>query len=389
MDEGGFLDGKDLKAEDDGSIYFIKSKKSLEELKESVTEDRYNGILKIPALKNMNAENHTIYYYADDQPSLEITMKMQNKVKKVIRDYKIQTLDIDQAQLKALDTSIKLDPEPINDEEQDASAMTSVIGAGIGGLLGMIMYFVVFIYGMMVMRSVMEEKVSRIVEVMISSVKPFQLMLGKIIGVGAVGLTQVAIWAILIPTLYFLVFLFFGFSPEQIDASAASLEMAGEFDPEDMEIMALQLSQELGNINWWLIVPLFVFYFLGGYFLYSSMFAAVGSAMGDDVGESQALTSPITIPVVLALYIMIVAVQNPNSNLAIWSSIFPFFSPIVMPARLAFDPPMWQVALSVIVLIFTAVLFVWLSARIYRIGILMYGKKVGFKELGKWMFTKM
>lgn len=246
------------------------------------------------------------------------------------------------------------------------------------------MYMTVFIYGMMVMRSVMEEKTNRIVEVMISSVKPFQLMLGKIIGVGAVGLTQVAIWAILIPTMSFLVTLLFGFDSAQMNTSMP----AAEINPDDTEAMIALAMGELTGQNWALILPLFILYFLGGYFLYSSLFAAVGSAMGDDLGEGQALTLPITIPVIIAFYIMFVAVQAPNSSLAVWASIFPLFSPIVMPARLAFEPPMWEILLSIAVLIASCTFFVWLSGRIYRVGILMYGKKVTFKELGKWLFYR-
>src|SRR5690606_1456014 len=158
------------------------------------------------------------------------------------------------------------------------------------------------------------------------------LMMGKIIGVSAVGLTQVAIWAILIPSLYFLVMLLFDINPEQMNTMAGS---GAEVDSEEMEGMIAQVMTEIGKIKWWLIVPLFIFYFLGGYFLYSSLFAAVGSAMSDDLGEGQALTIPITLPVLMAFYIMFVAVRAPQSNLAIWSSIFPLFSPIVMPARLA------------------------------------------------------
>ena len=161
---------------------------------------------------------------------------------------------------------------------------------------------------------------------------------------------------------------------------------AAEIDPDDMEAMAALVMGELSNINWWVILPLFILYFLGGYFLYSSLFAAVGSAIGDDLGEGQSLTLPITIPVILALYIMIVAVQAPNSSLAVWSSMFPLFSPIVMPARLAFSPPVWEVVLSMSLLIGTALFFVWLSGRIYRVGILMYGKKSGIKEIVKWIF---
>ena len=250
--------------------------------------------------------------------------------------------------------------------------------------MGFIMYIVVFVYGAMVMRSVMEEKTTRIVEVMISSVQPFQLMLGKIIGVGAVGLTQVAVWAILIPSLTFLAQLFFNIDTSQF----AAAEAAAEVDPDDMEAMMALGLPEIWNIRWWVILPLFVLYFLGGYFLYSSMFAAVGASMGDDMGEGQSLTLPIAIPVILALYIMMAAVQAPNSSLSVWSSIFPLFSPIVMPARLAFNPPFWEVFLSVTVLMGTSMFFVWLSGRVYRVGILMYGKKVTLKEIGKWMFRR-
>ena len=253
--------------------------------------------------------------------------------------------------------------------------------------MGTIMYMTVFIYGMMVMRSVMEEKVNRIVEVMISSVRPFQLMLGKIIGVGAVGLTQVAIWGLLIPIIYIIVALVLGLDMNSGQMDGVDMA-AANIDPEEIKGMIALAMQELSRQNWLMIVPLFILYFLGGYFLYSSLFAAVGSAMGDDLGEGQALTIPITIPVLISFYIMMVAVRSPHSSLAVWASIFPLFSPIVMPARLAFNPPFWQIFLSIVLLLGTAIFMVWLSARIYRVGILMYGKKVSFKEIGKWMFYK-
>src|SRR5690606_8775190 len=145
---------------------------------------------------------------------------------------------------------------------------------------------------------------------------------------------------------------------------------------------------EIGALNWWMMMPLFIFYFLGGYFLYSAMFAAIGSAIGDDLGEGQSLTLPVSIPVLLAFYIMFAAVQAPHSSLAIWSSVFPLFSPIVMPARLAFDPPFWQIALSLALLVATVIFVVWLAGRIYRTGILMYGKKGSLKEIAKWMFAR-
>lgn len=383
LDESGILKESNIKSSTETK--FVRSKESLENLKEQVTEGTFDAILVIPPLRNTKTSNHEIYYYAEKSPNLTTTSVIEKSVRKAVRKYKAKQLGFEEEKLKALDTNIEIDPKPISESGQDTSAMTSVIGAAIGGLMGLIMYFALFIYGMMVMRSVMEEKMNRIVEVMISSVKPFQLMLGKIIGVGAVGLTQLAIWAILIPLMYLIVIVVFGIDPSSASATGLDPEMANMAQEEGQE-MLLQIAGEIQNQNWSLMIPLFILFFLGGYILYSSMFAAVGSAMGDDMGEGQALTIPITIPVILAIYIMTVAIRSPESPLAVWSSIFPLFSPIVMPARLAFDPPMWQILLSSGLLIGTSVLFVWLSGRIYRVGILLYGKKAGFKEIAKWVF---
>jgi ABC-2 type transport system permease protein len=385
IDEANLLNKR---MKDQSNLYFKFEKKDLETLKEQYQELNYDGILVIPPLNDILIQNHTVYYYSDKSPTLEIESIISNRIGDGIKNYKITQLGLDPQQLKALDTKIELEPEPITAGSQDGSKITGAIAAGIGGLMGLIMYIVVFIYGMMVMRSVMEEKTSRIVEVMISSVRPFQLMLGKIIGVGGVGLTQVAIWAILIPSIVLLTSLIFGFDASAQMEAAQNTPGAANIEPEEAEALAALILQELTTINWWSIVPLFILYFLGGYFLYASLFAAVGSAIGDDIGESQSLTIPITIPVVIAFYIMIVAVESPNSSLAVWSSIFPLFSPIVMPARLAYSPPLWEVFVSVSVLIASAIFFVWLSARIYRVGILMYGKKVSLRELGKWLFYR-
>lgn len=384
VDEGGVLSEANIANE--RNLIFTREKRSVEELRAIFPQTGYDGILLIPEIKNLYAKSYTVYYYSEGKPSPDIESKIKSKVADRIREYKIASLNLEKKQLEALDSRVELDPEPIDPTQKDASKIAGDIGAAIGFIMGIIMYMAVFIYGMMVMRSVMEEKTTRIVEVMISSVKPFQLMLGKIVGVGGVGLTQVAIWAILIPLIATGVNLIFGFDSASMDAMASS--QAAMPDQEEMEFMIAQGFQELKGQNWWTILPLFVIYFLGGYLLYSSLFAAVGSAMSDDMGESQSLTIPITIPVLIAFYIMVVSVEAPNSSLAVWSSIFPLFSPIVMPARLAFDPPVWQVALSVVLLIATSLFFVWLSARIYRVGILMYGKKVTLKELGKWMFYK-
>ena len=378
VDEHQILDNSLPKNEN--NLIFKLEKSSFDDLVANIDDSKYDVVIKIPSVKNIKTKNFSAYYHSKEQLGLDLHSKIGNKISDRIRDYKMREMKLDEDQLDNLKSSVSL----IKENDEGESTFASIIGAGIGGVMGFIMYITIFIYGMMVMRSVMEEKTSRIVEVMISSVKPFQLMLGKIIGVGGVGLTQVLIWSILIPIGYLLVGLFFGFDMEQMNSAAAGAEV----DMEGIEDTVGQIRQEIGNMNWWTIFPLFLFYFLGGYFLYASLFAAVGSAMGDDHGEGQALTIPITIPVILALYIMMVVVTVPQSNLAIWSSIFPLFSPIVMPARLAFSPPGWQIAVSMLVLAATSIFFVWLSARIYRVGILMYGKKVSFKEIGKWMFSR-
>ncbi|NRB61443.1 MAG: ABC transporter permease [Saprospiraceae bacterium] len=381
LDEGNMLNGA---FKDDQNLYFKFETGSLEELIDQLPETDYNALVYLPTIEDLYSKRLTAYYYSDDQPSPDLEIKLRERIGQAVRDYKIDALQLERRQLEALETRIEVEPEPLTDKGEDATRFTSAVAASLGMGMGFIMYLTVFIYGVMVMRSVMEEKTNRIVEVMISSVRPFELMLGKIIGVGGVGLTQVAIWAILIPLIGGLAQLIFG-----IDANSPMLDtQASTFNPDDTQAMISLALTEIASINWWTVLPLFILYFLGGFFIYSALFAAVGSAMGDDTGEGQSLTIPITIPVILALYIMIAVIQSPNSNLAIWSSIFPLFSPIVMPARLAFGPPTWEIIVSLLVMLATAVFLVWLSGRIYRVGILMYGKKVKLKDIGKWLFFK-
>lgn len=284
-----------------------------------------------------------------------------------------------------LDTDVSIDPESISNVGEDESKYTAGVGLAIGGIMAFIMFFMVLMYGQMVMRSVMEEKTNRIVEVMMSSVRPFDLMLGKIIGAGAVGLTQVLAWVILSGAVTFLLPLIMQVDPAQMQSSMP--QGPGAIDPEQAQGDALRIFSELSKQNWPLIVGSFIIFFLGGYFIYASMFAAIGSAMGDDMGEGQSLTLPVTIPIILAFYITaFVGVRNPDSGLMVFASLFPLFSPIVMPFRMAFNPPWWQVGLSLVLVVASAYFFVWLAGRIYRVGILLYGKKVTLKEIGKWMF---
>ncbi|MEO7175597.1 MAG: ABC transporter permease [Saprospiraceae bacterium] len=373
---------------DSRNFYFSFPDDSLAALKANMASSEYDGILYIPPIDNLSDTRFKLLYYSDKSLDLDRSEAMESLIAERVRDYKIGALKFDTKQLEALDVKVTIDPEPIfgkDDEANNPTTITSAIGAGIGAVMGIIMYMMVFLNGAMVMRSVMEEKMNRIVEVMISSVKPFQLMIGKVIGVGAVGMTQMLIWAILIPLFGLIVSLIFGTDMSSAPPGMTPNMGGAGMQPEDIEASLPMIMQEIGNLNWWLIIPLFFIFFLGGYLVYASLFAAVGSAIGDDLGESNSLTLPITIPVILAFYIMFVAIRSPNSSLAVWASIFPLFSPIVMPARLAFNPPAWQIILSLLFLAGAVIFFVWISGRIYRVGILMYGKKASFKELWKWV----
>jgi ABC-2 type transport system permease protein len=409
LDEGGYLktglpDGKGVnfsKAPAGVSLDSLKNsvrayKKALSmrgEQKVAVLEaiknkgQTYDGILRLMPLPNFSTKKHTFYYYSDDQLSPEVISTIENRMAKKIRDFKIDSLHFDRKSLGELDTDVSLDPEPIDKVDDNASSLTSGVAMAIAMLMGVAMYTLMLMWGSMVMRSVMEEKTNRIVEVIMSSVRPFDLMLGKIIGSAGVGLTQLLLWGFLSNLVILLMGLFFN-----IDTSGAMPTPDMAANPEAMaqaEDMLPKLMAEIGRQNWWYIFGMMLMFFLGGYFLYAALFAAIGSASGDDLAEGQQLAFPVMLPIIIA-FILVVTVVNrePNSTLSVFASIFPLFSPVVMPARLAFDPPLWQVLLSIFLLILTSIGFVWVSGRIYRVGILLYGKKVTFKEVWRWMFYK-
>jgi len=374
---------------DEKGVRFIPSgTKTLEALKTEVTEKKLDGVLRIPPLGSFQQKDHTIFYYSDEKLAPEKSGQIEKRIAAKIKAFKMDSLKLDAERLKLLESEVSIDPEGIkSDQEDDQSKYTAGVGIAVGGIMTFLLFFMVLMYGQMVMKSVMEEKTNRIVEVMMSSVRPFDLMMGKIIGAGLVGLTQVVAWVVLSGAVSFIVPLVMGFDAGQMQAPMTQGDAT--IDPELMQDTGMRIMAELSRQNWPLLIGSFIIYFLGGYFIYSSMFAAVGSAMGDDTGEGQALTLPATLPLILAFYIVSMAGwRNPDSSLMVFASIFPLFSPIAMPFRLAFNPPWWQVALSLTLVIASAVFFVWLAGRIYRVGILMYGKKVTVKEMWKWMFYK-
>ncbi len=363
------------------NITFVRNNKNIEDLKQDITGSEV-GILSLPTSDLDQPDAYSAKYYTKDKVDLETKQSLQNFVRSNIKNKKLEHLGLDKESLSKLEQDVSISEENITGKKDTGSE----VAAALGGIFGFFLYLLLTINGTMIMRSVMEEKTSRIVEVMISTVKPHELMFGKILGVGLVGLFQIIIWCVTTPLFIWLISSIFmaGADIPPVGAGSAGATIGAGAGSDVFEGVFMQLSA----INWWTLIPLLFLFFLFGYLMYSSLFAAIGSTMGDDQGEGQSLTFLVIMPLLFGFYISISALRSPNSSLAIWSSLVPFFSPIVMPVRLAFDPPGWQVGVSLFILLLASLFFAWLSARIYRVGILMYGKKATFSDLKKWFNAK-
>lgn len=350
----------------------------------------YSGVLIPPhtsfnssdSIKLITSKNYGIA--ASEGVQRQINRAMENNF--ISRELNINVKQIDSIKDKAKEVPYA---DMVKGEGDKIERGNSGIAYGVGYASGFLIYITLFIYGSMVMRGVMEEKTNRIAEVIVSSVRPFQLMMGKIIGIGAVGITQFLMWIILI--MLFSTALGAFISPEvmeQVQQSQNGMPGAAQQGSEAVRAMA-SVKIELSTVNWGMIVFCFLFYFLGGYLFYAALFAAVGSTVNEDPQDAQSMMLPITMPIILAIVIMINAITNPSSTLATWSSIIPFFSPIVMMARVPFGVPgtvpWWQLGLSMGLLITGFFFTTWLAAKIYRTGILLYGKKATWKEMFKWI----
>lgn len=373
-DDSGFFKNKFA---DDQSLYFFFSDSNFIWLEQNYKSLNYDGILLIPPITDLN-HPRGIQFRSDKQLGIKTKEYIEGQIAKVLREKKIERANIDKEILASLDnTNVSL-TNIVYGEEGEKTGDT-LIATALGYIMGFVIYMVLFVYGAMVMKGVMEEKTSRIIEVMASSVKPIQLMMGKVIGIGAVGLTQFILWFILIGFVYLILGIAFAGKLAQMQQLAMNPAMAPTPDQYEMA-MALTGWQSLPVFK---LMFFFLFYFLGGYLIYGALYAALGSATNDD-GDSQSLTVFISIPIVVSIFIMMSAIQEPDSQLAIWSSIFPFTAPIVMPARIPFKPETWQIVLSMISVIAGFIFTTWIAAKIYRTGILMYGKKITAKELWKW-----
>jgi ABC-2 type transport system permease protein len=363
---------------------FKKFQGPLEEAKKAYSTTEDFGLLYIPNYELSRPDGITLYTKIN--PSLDDKSAIERLFELQIKDLKMQRFKIDQKVLDSLKTNVEIKTVKLSESGLEKSSNSGVL-FGIGMAGGILMYMFIFIYGAQIMQGIIEEKTSKVVEVIVSSVRPFQLMMGKIIGLASVGLLQFLIWIVLMTTLTFGVLQYFGIDPPQ---QQAMQQMSHEVASQQAS-MNSEMSKVIGefyNLNWGFILFIFVFYFLGGYLIYGSLFAAVGSAV-DSPAEAQQFMFPITIPMLISyMSLFMFILKEPQGTVSVWLSIFPLTSPIAMMGRIGFEVPPWQLALSMVLLIAGFLFTTWVAGRIYRVGILMSGTKVNYKVLAKWFMQR-
>ncbi len=384
------------------SVRYEPSARTLEEINASHPDTW--GVLVVGADIVQNPSDIQLYTYSSSTVTIEA--EIENAVEKVVEAERLKGYDIENLPriLEEVQANVTLNPITVGEDGHEEKS-SSMVAFGIAYALGFLMYFFVFAYGAQVMTGVIEEKNSKVLEVVVSSVRPFQLMMGKIIGIACVAITQFAIWVVLIAlgsaaVMHFLVpadivaaaqGMTEGMSPEMMQGMAGGMtgmspDVVQSMVTDNPELVAaLGNLMDLGYIAKLLLT--FIFYFAGGYLLYAAMFAAVGSAV-DNAQDAGQFQMPITLPLIIGFIGMFQAMQDPTSPVAFWLSMIPFTSPLVMMARIPYGVPAWELALSIGLLVTTFIVMVWLAGKIYRVGIFMYGKKPSFKELAKWITYK-
>lgn len=369
-------------------------KQEFQELSQNFKSGKYYAVLHIP--ENILTTNHA-EMISDKQVTFDVKNQITNRIENIIEGEKKQQVIAEvgvpdlEKKLAATKTNITVDTIKLGEEGKAVKSSTEMAMA-IGYAAGFIIYMFVFMYGMMVMRGVMEEKQNRIVEVIISSVKPFQLLFGKVVGIGLVGLTQIAIWIVLAIGIATGVSTFAGAKAPQAAVQAqnimggAQMQQMAASSPEAQN-KVVEVIGMIGNLNIALIVFALVFYFVCGFILYASLLGAIGSAVDSDE-DAQQMIFPVTMPLIFSIIVLFAVAKNPEGPLAFWTSIIPLTSPVTMMVRIPFGIPAWQIVLSMVLLLATILGTIWMAGKIYRTGILMYGKKVNLKEIVKWLFYK-
>jgi ABC-2 type transport system permease protein len=391
LDESKLFENKFKNTED---YLFSYIKGDLVKAKADFPKSGNDALVFIPA--EILEDPKGVKIFSDKGVTLELQNKVEGLIEKEIESIKLTEAGITRSVLESAKMNVKSETISIKDGNEKKSSAAAA--SAIGFICAFLIYMSVFIYGAQVMRGITEEKTSRIVEVIISSVKPFQLLIGKIVGVALVGLTQFGLWIVLSLGVLTLGGKLAAPLIEKSKSAVTQSQMAN-LPPEAQEMAKANMQESmpanlmpdffgaLQTLPIATIIIAFLFYFVGGYLLYSALFGAVGAAVDSDT-DSQQFMFPITIPIIAAFMIAQFVIRDPNSNLAFWTSMVPFTSPIIMMVRIPFGVPVWQIILSITLLIGGFIFTTWIAARIYRVGILMYGKKVTWKELGKWLFYK-
>jgi ABC-2 type transport system permease protein len=381
LDETGWFHQKFDNTEANTFIY-CEETENIDSLKKLVFEDIYDAILYIPGTSLNVPVNAKLF--SDKQISMTLSSYIENTMKKEVEHKKLLASGIDPDIVKSASTNINIMTIRMDSEENEETRYTELESI-IGFLLAFVIYFLVFLFSNQVLRSVIVEKTNRIVEVIISSVKPFELMMGKIIGNAMVGLTQFAAWVVLTLGIYFITSTII-LGPEIMSPSGTVMteEISQLTESNASQDVMLEAVNMIKTINFSAILWSFLFYFLFGFLLYAALFAAIGGMVDSETDSNQFITI-LTIPLILAIICSPAMMENPESSLTLWLSMIPFTSPIAMMIRVPFGVPYWQLGISITALIITFVLVTWLAAKIYRTGILMYGKKPTWKEIWKWL----
>ncbi|HLP20429.1 MAG TPA: ABC transporter permease [Chitinophagales bacterium] len=387
VDESGLFRDVSFADAEDQTVYFHRVDDKYDQLATSLPKDKgenkkYSAIIYIPAGFNINNPNNPVIAYRYvERPGVMKKQFINDRMNEAVDKLRMKMLNINEDVQKRMQTKTQLDFSSLEDITEKKGYTEA---AGIAGMvMGFAIYISLFFYGTMIMKGVQEEKTNRIIEVLTSSVKPFQLLMGKIIGVGAVGLTQFILWIVLIFGVNIVAGVIFGAAFHPQPMGGMGNVPAGGMDADEMQLIVNNIS----TLPFTQIMIFFPIYFLGGFLLYGSLFAAIGAAIGED-GDQQSLMIPVTVPIIISILIAVNVINNPDSSLGFWGSIIPFTSPVVMSALLPFRPVWWQIALSLGLLIGGFILTTYIAAKIYRIGILMYGKKVTFKEMVRWIFAR-
>lgn len=353
-------------------------KDSVDLIKSNFKESGYYALLILPD----STDGSDIQLMSDVQPDIGTKSAISGPIRSKLRSQKLLELGIDEEKLDQANVNVNIKTIKINEDGSEEESSTEMIMI-FGIVVALIIYMFIFIYGVQVMRGVLEEKTNRVVEVLVSSVKPFQLMMGKIIGVALVAITQVVLWAVFSTLLVSLVMPLVG--ADGSAEMAQQIAKEGNIPQEAMNNdMISTVFSTFANLPLGQLIFGFIFYFICGYLLYSALFAAVGGAV-DNETDTQQFMMPVTIPLILSIVMAQVVIQNPNGAVAFWLSIIPFTSPVIMLLRIPFGVPGWELALSMVLLALTFVGTTWLAGKIYRVGILMYGKKISYKEIWRWI----